>query len=87
MNNNRLFFIEMDDPEVDNVFKKHFPDSMYNEVYGEVIQYMGTVQNKLTGEVWHEFRHRAVPGTNERKYWKINPSSEFIQRVRKGEFK
>lgn len=46
---------------------------MYNGELGEALQYMGSVKR---GSGWkHEFRHRAVPGTNQRQYWSM-PASE-----------
>lgn len=53
-----------------------FPDSaMYNAEYGESLQYMGTW---LIGGKWvHQFRHRAIPGLNERRYWNVPASAGF----------
>lgn len=81
----KLFFVEHADPEFKIMFS-HFPDPvMRNEEYLESLQYMGTVLYP-SGKVEHQFRHRAVPVTNERKYWKIDPSPEFKARVDNGEF-
>jgi hypothetical protein len=67
-----LYFIAGEDKEWDFVWS-HFPDKvMYNAQYGEVLQYMGSICRN--GHFLHEFRHRAIPGTNERKYWKVPAS-------------
>jgi hypothetical protein len=49
----------------------------------EVLQYLGTVLAP-NGSIWHEFRHRALPGTNERKYWKIPATLRFTLDVQDG---
>lgn len=83
---NKLFFLESSDPEFTHAFSA-FPDKvMHNKEYCESLQYMGTVLF-ANGEVKHQFRHRAVPVTNERKYWNIEPSATFKARVRNGEYK
>lgn len=82
----KLIFLDQTDPEFTVAFS-HFEDPvMYNDRYGESLQYLGTVIEPV-GAVRHEFRHRAVPGTDERKYWHIEPSVQFKKRVRDGEFK
>lgn len=81
---NKLIFLEQKDPEINYMFMT-FPDPvMRNEEYCECLQYMGTVLF-TNGDIKHQFRHRAIPGTNERKYWNIQPSANFMARVRKGE--
>lgn len=83
---NKLFFLESTDPEFTKAFES-FPDKvMHNPVYGEVLQYMGTVIEP-TGAMRHEFRHRAMPDTNQRKYWHIPVSEALAIRIRRGEFK
>jgi methionine synthase II (cobalamin-independent) len=78
-----LIFLEHDNPEFKSMFE-YFPDPlMENKELGEVLQYMGTVieRNKIKGsisQIYHQFRHRALPGTNERKYWNISASDPFI---------
>lgn len=66
---------------------------MYNKQWGECLQYHGTViepierveYSPIAGElkfldykVYHSFRHRAVPETNERKYWNIPASLSYL---------
>jgi hypothetical protein len=47
------------------------PDfSEYNPQYNEMWQYMGTV-DKGSNQQEHQFRHRAHPSNNERKYISI----------------
>jgi hypothetical protein len=83
---NKLFFLEHTDPEF-NVAFSHFPDPvMRNAEYHECLQYMGTVVAP-SGTAHHEFRHRAVPGTNERRYWKIPVSTALTRRIQAKEFK
>jgi hypothetical protein len=83
---NSLIFVEHTDPEFSYAFCQ-FPDPvMRNETYCESLQYMGTVITP-NDVIYHEFRHRAVPGTNERKYWRIPASPSFKERVKRGEFK
>lgn len=91
MSKGKLIFLEQDDPEMQKAWN-YFPDKqMYNAEYGEVLQYMGTVVARL-GETRHavggrhEFRHRAVPLTNERKYYSVPLGTEFKKRVKLGEF-
>lgn len=78
-----LIFVDHEDQEFKRMFD-YFPDQvMENKIYREVLQYMGTVieRNKLTGnilQIYHEFRHRALPETNERKYWKLLASNFFV---------
>lgn len=82
---NKLFFVENTDPEFKIMFS-NFPDPvMRNEQYLECLQYVGTVIEP-SGRIKHQFRHRAVPVTNERKYWEIEPSPEFKTRADNGEF-
>lgn len=74
---NKIIFLELNHPELAWAWNM-FPDkSMYNDTYGESLQYMGTVLDADTYVVHHEFRHRAVPGTNQRKYWHIHASLKF----------
>jgi hypothetical protein len=73
--NTELIFLKSNDPELVKAWE-NFPDKvMENKVYGEVLQYMGTVLED--GAIRHEFRHRAIPKTNERKYWHIPASKNF----------
>ena len=63
-----IYWLSKEDPEWDAAWSA-FPDpSLAN--YGEVLQYMGTVNAPQCGYV-HEFRHRAMPDTNQRRYWRI----------------
>jgi hypothetical protein len=78
----KILFLDSKDPEFNYAFS-HFEDPvMHNKQYGEVLQYMGTVF--YPEGIKHEFRHRAIPGTNERKYWKIPASPAFNGKVKKG---
>lgn len=77
----KLIFVERTDPEFNFMFS-HFVDPvMRNELYLESLQYMGTVLEVNSGRIFHEFRHRAVPGTNERKLWQIEASPNFKARA------
>jgi hypothetical protein len=84
-----LVFVPTNNPEIDRAFREagNGDPEMYNEQYGEYLQYMGTVIAPTINyvlnmacpdyDVWHEYRHRAIPGTNERKYWQIPASYKF----------
>ena len=51
--------------------KYKVPDfAQYNEQYMEVWQYMGTL-DKGSNRQEHQFRHRAHPSDNQRKYTSI----------------
>ena len=71
-----LYWLSSEDPEWDAAWSA-FPDpALYNEQYGESLQYMGTVAvpgdgGTSFGSYVHEFRHRAMPGTNQRQYWRL----------------
>ena len=67
----RFAFLAPDEPEWEVAWSHFDPDRVrWNEAYHEALQYLGSVQT-LQGYWRHEFRHRAVPGTNERQYWYI----------------
>ncbi len=78
-----LIFIDRDNPEFNRMFS-YFPDKvMENKLYSEILQYMGTVieRDKIKGsilQIYHQFRHRALPETNERKYWNLLASNFFV---------
>ena len=75
----QLIFLKHNDPELIKAWS-NFPDKvMENKQYGEVLQYVGTVLEH--GKVRHEFRHRAIPTTNERKYWHIAASGNFTPQL------
>ena len=62
------YWLSSEDPEWDAAWSA-FPDpTMANG--GEALQYMGTVTAPQCGYA-HEFRHRAMPGTNQRKLFRI----------------
>jgi hypothetical protein len=82
---NKLFFIDNTDPEFTIMFGNFADPVMRNEEYLESLQYMGTVVEP-SGRIRHQFRHRAVPVTNERKYWEIIPSVSFCDKVKAGEY-
>lgn len=82
----QLVFLTHEDPEWIVMFSFFEDPEMYNEQYCECLQYMGTVIVDGGAHIEHQFRHRAVPGTNERRYWKVAPSNAFRKRVREGEF-
>ena len=78
-----IYMLEDTDPEWSKAWG-HFPDpAMWNDIYKESLQYMGTIANTAysgkPGEChyYHEFRHRAVPGSNERRYWKVAASLDW----------
>lgn len=96
-----LVALSQEDPEWNYMFRAFNDPVMHNKEYGEVLQYMGTVitpkakkdflgetiVNILDYEARHEFRHRAVPGTNERKYWHIPASLDFRLRLEENNVK
>ena len=84
--NEKLTFLDREDIEFTFAFASFEDKEMYNKVYGECLQYMGTVLDVENG-LTHEFRHRAIPGTNERKYWRVKASNDFHQRVHSGQYK
>ena len=72
----KIYWLSTEDPEW-NAAWSAFPDpELYNEQYGERLQYMGTVARCTEADGWpsgatiyvHEFRHRALPGSNQRWY-------------------
>ena len=66
----KIYWLSREDPEWDAAWSA-FPDpALYNKEYGESLQYMGTIAACHCGYA-HEFRHRAMLGTNERRYWRI----------------
>ena len=78
--------LEQSDQEFINAYNA-FPDKvMYNSTYREVLQYMGTAIYD-SGIIKHEFRHRAMPVTNKRQYFQIEPTQEFKNKVYRGEYK
>ena len=80
MERNKLTFLERTNPEFTFAFQHFVDPEMYNKEYGECLQYMGTVLAS-NGLVHHEFRHRAIPITNQRQYWKIPASKRFQYEV------
>ena len=75
-----LFFVNGEDPEYDEMWS-HFPDKvMLNEKFGEVLQYMGTIN--LNGRYYHEFRHRSLPGSNQRGYYRISATDRWDPHAR-----
>lgn len=68
-----IAFLAPTDPEWERAWST-FPDrEMWNADACEALQYMGSAQT-MQGYWRHEFRHRAVPGTNERRYWYVTAS-------------
>lgn len=75
---NRIYTVSSEDPEWYAMWST-FPDpDMYNPVWHESLQYMGTF--RTTAGYVHEFRHRAIPGTHERHYWRIPASPQWQPR-------
>lgn len=73
-----LFFMNPEDKEWDIAWS-FFPDKvMYNE--GESLQYMGTIN--LDGRYYHEFRHRSLPGSNQRGYYRISATDRWDPHAR-----
>lgn len=75
-----MHLVDQSDPEWERMWNR-FPDPvMYNPDYGESLQYMGTFPNPEYGgrpgeaRYYHDFRHRSVPRTHERRIWKIPAS-------------
>lgn len=68
-------FLLNDDPELQVAWQQFEDPVMHNPATGEYLQYMGTVARPgdgfVDGGYVHQFRHRAVPGTNTRQYWNI----------------
>ena len=61
------------DPEWTHAWS-HFPDPvMAHPASGECLQYMGSAQYPGRGWV-HIFRHRQVPGSDQRQYWEVPAS-------------
>lgn len=73
---NKLIFLDRNDPEFTKAFNNFADKEMYNPTYGERLQYMGTVI-EANGSIAHQFRHRALPSTNQRKYWQFEASQDF----------
>ena len=73
-----LIFLDSKSDEIVAAFNRagNGDPVMLNTSFGEVLQYMGTVVEVADHRVYHEFRHRAVPGTDQRKYWRIPASPE-----------
>jgi hypothetical protein len=63
-------WLAREDPEWAHAWR-HFPDPvMAHPVSGECLQYLGSVQ--YLGRGWvHVFRHRQVPGSDQRQYWHV----------------
>lgn len=57
------------------IVEKYGDTKCLNETFNEVWQYMGTVEN--AGRWFHQFRHRAFPGSNARKLDNIPVSRGF----------
>ena len=76
-----LYHLSPEDPEWATAWGA-FPDpEMYNDERGEALQYMGTVPaTDSAGGYIHEFRHRAIPGTQQRRYWGIRSSVDWCPR-------
>lgn len=75
-----LIFLDPRSDEVTAAFNKagNGDPVMHNATFGEVLQYMGTVVEAADERVYHEFRHRAVPGTDQRRYWRIPATPECM---------
>lgn len=69
----KIYWLSTEDPEWDKAWSSFRDRDMYNAAYGESLQYMGTIEvpGIGAGHYFHEFRHRAVPRTNQRQYWKV----------------
>ena len=66
-------WLEREDLEWERAWS-HFPDPvMAHQTSGECLQYMGSSQYPGLGWV-HVFRHRHVPGSGERRYWRVHAS-------------
>jgi hypothetical protein len=66
-----IYFVDHDDPEHAAMWRRFDDPIMLNDQYAECLQYMGTVPLDQATPYVHEFRHRAVPGTNQRQYWRV----------------
>lgn len=70
-------WLERDDPEWARAWS-HFPDPvMAHPASGECLQYMGSAQYSELGWV-HVFRHRQVPGSDQRHYWRVPASASWV---------
>ncbi len=70
----RTAWLERHDPEWPRVWS-HFADPiMEHAVSGECLEYMGSAQEPGCGWV-HIFRHRQVPGSDQRHYWRLPAST------------
>jgi hypothetical protein len=66
-------WLERTDPEWARAWS-HFPDPvMAHPASGECLQYMGSAQYPGLGWV-HIFRHRQMPGSDQRQYWHVPAS-------------
>ncbi len=73
----RSGWLERADPEWERAWS-HFPDPvMAHPVNGECLHYMGSTQSPGLGWV-HIFRHRQVPGSDQRQYWRIPASTGWL---------
>ena len=76
----RVGWLEYADPEWERAWS-HFPDPvMVHPQSGECLQYMGSVQAP-EGAWVHVFRHRQVPGSDQRQVWRVPASAGWTPRV------
>ncbi len=67
----RIVWLQRDDPEWGCAWR-HFADPVLEHPEsGEVLQYMGSTEDRKRGGWVHVFRHRQVPTSQQRQYWRI----------------
>lgn len=70
----RSGWLEPDDPEWQRAWN-YFPDPVLEHPEsGECLEYMGSTQEPERGWV-HVFRHRQMPTSHHRHYWRIKASA------------
>ena len=73
----RSGWLEREDPEWERAWS-HFPDPvMAHPARGECLEYIGSAQDPGLGWV-HVFRHRQVPGSDQRQSWRIPASADSL---------
>lgn len=70
-------WLTREDPEWERAWR-HFSDPvMAHSMSGACLQYMGSVREPGHGWV-HVFRHRQVPGSGQRQYWRVVASAGWL---------
>jgi len=73
----RVGWLARDDPEWQRAWS-HFPDPVLEHPEsGECLQYLSSTQEPGRGWV-HVFRHRQLPASQQRQYWRVPASSGWV---------